>query len=115
MRPQETPHDVTPPASGHSDASLRAALQALPADDAAVLALQAKVMTQWQQAHATGAHAVRQMRPILVRRQRWLWLGSAGLVAAAVVATVALVMPQDPSIDELMQPDVLSQLAIGEM
>jgi len=105
-----------------ADARLLAALRAMPpllakADADAADALNARVMAQWHERHATGAATVGQRGPTLAARlwQRRVWVGSAGLLAVAAVATAVLVTRPDPSIEDLMQPDVLSQMAIGEM
>jgi len=112
------PTHSSPEATDAADATLRAALQALPmADAASVDALSARVMAQWQQRRGHTGAAVHQGGQTLAARlwQRRLWVGSASLVAVAAVATAVLVTRPDPSIEELMQPDVLSQMAIGEM
>ncbi len=120
MKPQNTHRPDRGETRGDPDAAdarLRAALRARPAEDAALETLQARVMADWQGRHAAVPNAVRQGGPTLAGRlwQHRLWVGSAGLVAVVTVVTAVLMTRPDPSIDELMQPDVLSQLAIGEM
>ena len=47
--------------------------------------------------------------------RRWRWIGiTTGLLIGAIIATVLWVQRPDPTLDELMQADVLSQMAIGD-
>ena len=48
--------------------------------------------------------------------RRWRSIGvTTGLLIGAVIFTVMWVQRPDPTLDELMQADVLSQMAIGEL
>jgi hypothetical protein len=96
------------------DADLRQALrQALPAEDST--ALQDRVLAQWQQRHvAPQRSAGGQLALARWRDQPMRWLGGAVLASSLLVLTWCGNRP-DPSLQELMQPDVLSQIAIGEL
>ena len=110
-----------PPHPLHDDPSLKRALQALPAAAAGAEldALGQRVLYDWHARQASGDAVQAATAPgaTLGARlwQRRVWVGSAGLAAVAVVATAVLVTRPDPVLDELMQPDVLSEMAIGEM
>lgn len=100
------------------DEALRQALRAgLHAADDSREALQARVLAQWRQRHAPlSAEA----RLASAGGQDWSasrprrWLGAAALAASLLVALAWCSRP-DPVLDELMQLDVLSQIAIGEL
>jgi HAMP domain-containing protein len=109
-----------------TDDRLRSQLRALPPASAAeVEALAASVMAQWSERHGrAAATAPQHLGGALAalstigshRSRRRLWAGlTTGLVAGAVIAMVVWVQQPDPALDELMQADVLSQMAIGEM
>jgi len=107
------------PGSARDDA-LRQALRALPDDRADVDVLAARVMAQWRDRDtATGAvpTAVGNGLAALVGvgHSRTRWIGIAGLLAGAAIAVLFWTHRPDPALDELLQPDVLSQMAIGEM
>lgn len=102
------------------DDALRQQLRALITPAAPPHTLADRVMAQWQQLHpgattfdhagatlVLGGHAADQ-------RRRRLALSAALLVGVFVIAAWWLQRP-DPSMDELMQADVLSQMAIGEL
>lgn len=102
------------------DDALRQQLRALFTPAAPPDALTDRVMAQWHQLHpdttalghsgaalTLGDHAADQ-------RRRRLTLSAALLVGVLVIAAWWLQRP-DPSLDELMQADVLSQMAIGEL
>ncbi len=122
MNPHPTPD--RPDRSDPADNRLRAQLRALHAPADEVDALGARVFAQWSERHApaatapqhfggtSGAAAILGLR---ASRRRW-WAGLAtGLLACAVVATALWMQRPDPALEDLMQPDVLSQMAIGEM
>lgn len=112
--------------SDPTDDRLRSQLRALPPASAAeVEALTVRVLAQWSERHGRiAATAPQHLGGALAalsatgsrRSQRRLWAGlTTGLVACAVIAMVVWVQQPDPALDELMQADVLSQMAIGEM
>ena len=101
-----------------SDEALRQALRAgLHAADGSREALQARVLAQWRQRHAPLSAEARlasaggQDWPASRQRR---WLGAAALAASLLLALAWCGRP-DPALDELMQLDVLSQIAIGEL
>ena len=110
-----------PPHPLHDDPSLKHALQTLPAAAAnsELDSLGQRVLDDWHARYAGGdaVHAATAPGATLGARlwQRRVWVGSAGLAAVAVVATAVLMTQPDPALDELLQPDVLSEMAIGEM
>ena len=113
------PYDAPPPADDDAlKGALRGAMSDQPAADTDALAK--RVMVQWADAHAQAAAPVvaaagrSAMLGSALRRHK-LWLGMAGVAAVALVATAVALLRPDPALEELMQPDVLSQMAIGEM
>ncbi len=108
-----------------TDAQLRQQLRAITPPADASEALAARVMAQWidrpsqSLAHgspaAAAASASASTAGRRATRQRWWAAATAGVAAGAVVAITLWVQPADPLLDELMQTDVLSQMAIGEM
>lgn len=108
------------PAERDADAALRRALlDSLRGDRGAAPegseALQQRVMAQWRQRHAQTAaewvavgHPAARWQPA----RAWAWWGLGVLLVA-----MALVWSQrpDPALEELMQPDVLSQIGLGEL
>ena len=132
MTPQPDPRAAlaTPPAPDEAldaawEQSLRQALRALPpdSDPTRLAALEARVLSHWQAAHAaprhTAAAAARLPRGWL--RQRWVMVSGlvSGMALSAMLALgMGVTIPGlggDPALEELMQMDVLSQMAIGEM
>jgi hypothetical protein len=113
--PPQTPDD-------DADLRLRRALLDLPADAAGsrLAALNQRVLVQWQAAQdAAAGGAGRSGRPWLAlwgRGGRASWVaGAAGLTAGLALVLHAWLRAPDPALDELLQPDVLSQMAAGEM
>jgi hypothetical protein len=105
-----------------ADRALQQALAALPpqVDPARMEALNRRVMTQWQEARGAAAEpvAAHGMRGWLALhggwRSRWL-AGATGLALGLALLAGTWLRSSDPALDELMQPDVLSQMAAGEM
>lgn len=102
----------------HDDPALRSgmrqALRNAPADGLA--ALESRALQQWRHHHGPArAHG-----PVAALQLGWRqhpgWF-SSGLLALAIVVVLAARswMPSDPGIDELMQPDVLSLISMGEL
>jgi hypothetical protein len=93
---------------------LQAALQqALVAENPAIRALQARVLTDWRglRSAETATSAAPQRR-----QSAAAWIGAASLVAAVCAAyTMWLQQGGEASVEELSQVDVLSQLAAGEI
>lgn len=84
---------------------------ARPADSEA---LQDRVLVQWHQRHPASETALASAGPgALLRRPASRW-ALAGL-ALAVVLTAGWLNRPDPVLEELMQPDVLSQIGLGEL
>lgn len=106
MKPEPTDHD------------LRQALRQ-GASSADSEALQARVLAQWQQqARPSRDGATQRVGAAQLALARWRdhplrwWLPAALLGSALLLAWCAR---PDPGLQELMQPDVLSQIAIGEL
>lgn len=105
------------PHKDHNDTlreRLRAGLDTAPHRDSE--ALQDRVMAQWRQRHPVAEHATAG-GPALHSgaARRPLWLAASALVVAAALALTASWPRHDPVMEELMQLDVLSQMAMGEM
>ena len=105
--PDETPDTA-------ADLALRTAMRRSLADSPAqgLDDLQAKVIAQWRQRV--------QVEPVtaLGTSAGWHALPRAwGLAALALAAAALLLMntAPDPAMDELMQPDVLSLISLGEL
>lgn len=92
--------------------ALRDSLREGPGDTGA---LQQRVLAQWQQRHATApAHPVGGGLLALAGLTR-LQRGLALAAVAGSLAVLAWCAQPDAGLDELMQLDVLSQIANGEM
>ncbi|MDO9314960.1 MAG: hypothetical protein Q7T97_10490 [Burkholderiaceae bacterium] len=110
--------------SARTDDRLRSRLRALQPPASAVDALGARVLAQWSERQG-GQDGSPQYLGGTAGAVSGLGLGTShrrlqaglvtGLVACAVITAVVWVQRPDPSLDELMQADVLSQMAIGEM
>ena len=109
--------------SDHADDQLRSRLRELRPGASAIDELGARVLAQWSEQHRhagrTTLHLGGTMGTAefgLGRSHRRLRAGLAsGLVVCAIVAAVMWAQRPDPTLDELIQADVLSQMAIGEM
>lgn len=101
------------------DEALRQALRQASPRTADSGALQQRVLAQWQQRHAQQPplhqRALLAAGPALLlgqtRRQR---LARLLLLLALGVALAAWWLRPDPTLNELLQPDVLSQMGLGE-
>lgn len=111
---------MTPP---DDDDALKQALRRLPpaGDPARLAALEQRVLAQWQASHAAAtaplAQASGPLRHLVLAgpgRRRW-WFGSVALLGGAALALGLWLRQPDPALEELLQPDVLSQMAAGEM
>jgi hypothetical protein len=82
--------------------------------------LNERVFAQWRDrcgnatmpSHQEGA-AVLQMAGLRMRRP--LWLGVTGLLAVGAITLGLWLERPDPVLEDLLQPDVLSQMAAGEL
>lgn len=111
--------------SGADDSSLRQRMQEALAQPHAqeqpyakeLGALQSRVMAQWQQRTAStvavGSGPAASLRRALGKRP--LQMGLASLALVAIVAVQTSWMRIDPALDELMEPDVLSLITLGEL
>jgi len=111
------------PRTEASDQALRLQLLALKTSATEVDALGDRVLTQWRELHSESASATTTLDSFGAATVagghatgRWRWVGvTTGLLIGAVIVTVVWVQRPDPALDELMQADVLSQMAIGEL
>ncbi|MFP8832849.1 hypothetical protein ACLIJR_01120 [Hydrogenophaga sp. XSHU_21] len=95
--------------------ALRASLAQSPREDSA--ALEQRVLVQWQQRHAQwGTQAVLAGAGSSggVGQRTWIWAALALLVLAGALA-YGVSLRNDALMEELMQPDVLSQMGLGEL
>lgn len=80
-------------------------------------ALQSRVMAQWRQRTASGATVVdgpvASLRRALVKRP--LQMGLASLALVAIVGLQTTWLRGDAALEELMEPDVLSLITLGEL
>lgn len=120
----QQPNPGRPDRSDPADDRLRAQMRSLQAPTDEVDAVGDRVFAQWRERHRPAAIAPRYLGGaagaasilgLRASRHRW-WVGlTTGLLACVVIATAIWVQRPDPILEELMQPDVLSQMAIGEM
>lgn len=107
------------PITSPDDAELRQQLREslAPSSSEDLPALEARALEQWRQRTAGRAH---HRGPLAVMQAHWrlhpaLWSGSLlALCLAALLLTKPWAVP-DPALDELLQPDVLSLIAAGEL
>lgn len=120
----------TPP-TGPDDAPLRAQLRQLRAPQADSLALQQRVLAQWRAQPEAAADLNSAGAPdgsgTLAWRGGpgrpgaggWRRLGRRGLATLALLALLTALSAwwarPDPALSELLQPDVLSQMGLGEL
>lgn len=95
------------------DAALQQALKALP-ELMDTQALQQRVLASWQAQHPTAPALPWGGVLALGAPRRWL-LGSATLALGLGLAVGLWLQRPDPVLQELLQLDVLSQMAAGEM
>lgn len=114
MQPDHAPPDHDPALRQR----LRQSLQASAGATAATQALEQRVLAQWRQRHgqADGAPLLLAsggsgMLGLTAQRQRW----ARALIALVLgLAVLAWWMRPDPTLAELLQPDVLSLMSMGE-
>jgi hypothetical protein len=103
------------------DARLQSALRALPlpteADD--LSGLNERIIAQWQERYGVPEPVVAGRGPVLALGGRWgrhpLWIVALGLLASAAIVLGVWLQRPDPVLEELMQLDVLSQMAAGQL
>ncbi len=82
-------------------------------------ALEDRVLAQWRLRHAPAGAVVASAGGAALQAQglgwRPLWQISGALLLAALLFSVASWQRPDPVLEELMQLDVLSEMALGEM
>ena len=111
-------------AHADADRALKQALSALPppVDSVRIEALNRRVLAQWQEARGAVARPATGMaggaRGWLALhggwRSRWM-VGATGLAVGLALVVGTWLRSSDPALEELLQPDVLSQMAAGEM
>lgn len=120
MNDHPAPND---PRADADDLAMRMQLRALKPPAAKADALADQVLAQWRELHGEAVSAASRIGSSgaatlsgghLARRWRWVGI-TTGLLIGAVIATVVWVQRPDPTLDELLQTDVLSQMAIGEL
>lgn len=112
--PAKTPTPT--PADENLRRHLKATLAEAPAP--ALGALESRALEQWRQrvaAQPRHAHG-----PLAVLQAGWrqhpaLWSGTALALALAALLVLKPWAQPDPGLDDLMQPDVLSLMAAGEL
>ena len=106
--------------SADDDSALRQQLRALTPPQAPMDALGDRVLARWRELHPEATpqpigHAGSALL-LAAHTHRRRWLGAtAALLMSAVVVTAWWLQRPDPMVDELMQADVLSQMAIDEL
>lgn len=107
------------PTPEDDDRALKGALAALPApvDARRIASLEQRAMAQWRRAQDAGVvgagAASAQLARFGVRRHRLV--SAMGLALGLAILFGTWLHARDPLIDDLLQPDVLSQMAAGEM
>ena len=112
--------DNSPSHGTRTDDALRQAMQhtlAQPQQGPGLDVLASRVLAQWEQrtasASSVGPGPVASLRRTLARRQVQMGLASLTIIAAVAVQT-SWTRP-DPALEDLMEPDVLSLISLGEL
>ena len=119
-------NDRPAPDDPHSDAddrALRLQLGALRPSAAKADALADQVLAQWRELHGESTRTAIRIAGSGTgtlsggyTARRWRWFGiTTGLLIGAALAAVLWMQRPDPALEELLQADVLSQMAIGEL
>jgi len=81
--------------------------------------LNERIIAQWQERHGVPEPVVAGRGPVLALGGRWgrhpLWIVALGLLASAAIVLGVWLQRPDPVLEELMQLDVLSQMAAGQL
>ena len=89
------------------------------APPAGLEALNARVLDQWRDqcgasmAQPQGPAAVLKIASLLGRRP--VWIAASGLLVAGLIMAGLWAHRPEPPLDDLLEPDVLSQMAAGEL
>ncbi|MBT9551430.1 MAG: hypothetical protein IV088_11310 [Hydrogenophaga sp.] len=109
------------PSEPDSDARLKQGLRDafVRSPDEGLAALEARAMAQWQQ-RSSAAQPVVHAGPLATVQAGWrelprVWRGALMVVVLATLLWLRPWAPAEPGIDELMQPDVLSLITMGEL
>lgn len=111
------PTEPTPDGDDQLKHSLRDTLSRSPGDG--LQALEARAMAQWQ-LRTAAAQPVVQAGPLATLQAGWrghprVWSGTLMALVLAALLWSTPWAPAEPGIDELMQPDVLSLITMGEL
>lgn len=102
-----------------TDEELRQALNATlqQSDPDALEPLQSRVLAQWQLrsagAQRAGAGPVAALRLGIANHR--FGVGAAALLLVAAIATTAYMKRTDPALEELLEPDLLTLITVGEL
>ena len=109
--------DGTSPRAADADDALRAAMRAAlsSGSDADLAPLQSRVLAQWRMRTATASLATPLGGGVAGLRQHPRLLALAALALAVALAGTVYLKRGDPALDELIEPDVLSLIMIGEL
>ncbi|OOG80053.1 hypothetical protein B0E41_21670, partial [Hydrogenophaga sp. A37] len=109
------------PSEPHSDDRLKHRLRDVLArsPDEGLAALEARTMAQWQQ-RTSATQPVVHTGPLATLQAGWrghpvVWSGALMALVLAALLWSKPWAPAEPGIDELMQPDVLSLITMGEL
>ena len=109
--------DGTSPRPADADDALRATMRAAlsSGSDADLAPLQSRVLAQWRMRTATASLATPLGGGVAGLRQHPRLLALAALALAVAIAGSVYLKRGDPALDELIEPDVLSLIMIGEL